>query len=519
MPLAEAVECVLAKRRVTEKMRRHVAWHLALVSRDDWAAGAERLSLLWFDDGYEVYGYGDRVFTDGAGALIERLGDGLDVRLNQVVRRIDHRQSPVRISTDDATFEADAVVVTLPLGVLKTDAVAFDPPLPESKQQAIARLGMGSLTKVVLSFDAAFWPTSQYAFGHLSPDILRTPTLIVNLWKTHKRPILVMLIGGEQGRRVERWPAEETSAWAVEVLEDVFGPDLPAAHKLEVTKWDSDPFALGSYAYVAVGSTPDDIDALAAPVSDRLLFAGEATERTHWACLHGAYVSGLREAARLTGDPTLLPSRHFTENRRWREMLQRADRFFNLIGKAIDPEEVRARVGVLARSSVFGGVSAGDLKVLATMFVRRSLADGEMLCGEGDAADCVFAIAEGEVDVYLATSTEPVARRFPGDVVGEYGMFLSGERSATLRARGPSSVLTLEYEHFRRFLLAFPQSMLSLFALCVSQLYTSQTAGRRLTNLSLQTPDRIHDRIIERHDGHDVPFNHPNSVLQPEESS
>ena len=108
-------------------------------------------------------------------------------------------------------FEADAVVVTLPLGVLKADAVTFDPPLPERKRQAIARLGMGSLTKVILSFDVAFWPTNQYAFGHLSPDIHRTPTSIVNLWKTHKKPILVMLIGGEQGRRVERWPTEETA--------------------------------------------------------------------------------------------------------------------------------------------------------------------------------------------------------------------------------------------------------------------------------------------------------------------
>ena len=107
-----------------------------------------------------------------------------------------------------------------------------------------------------------------------------------------------------------------------------------------MTGWASDPFAQGSYSYIALGATPDDIDALAMPVGERLLFAGEATTRIHWGSMHSAYVSGLREAARLTGDQSLLPGRNFTENRRWREMLQRANRFFNVAGKSVDPEEV-----------------------------------------------------------------------------------------------------------------------------------------------------------------------------------
>jgi CRP-like cAMP-binding protein len=117
------------------------------------------------------------------------------------------------------------------------------------------------------------------------------------------------------------------------------------------------------------------------------------------------------------------------------------------------------------------------------MFGRRSLADGEILCREGDAADCIFAIAEGEIDVFLADNSPAVARRLPGDVVGEFGMFLPRGRSATLRARGPSSVLTLDYEHFKRFLLAFPQSMLSLLALCVSQLHAIQTTEKSASRL------------------------------------
>ncbi len=196
----------------------------------------------------------------------------------------------------------------------------------------------------------------------------------------------------------------------------------------------------------------------------------------HWACMHSAYVSGLREAARLTGDQSLMPSRNFTENRRWREMLQRANRFFNMAGRDVDPEEARARVEVLAGSAMFESISAGDLKVLAMMFERRQLADGEILCRAGEPADSVFAVADGEIDVYLPDVARPVARRRRGDIVGEHGLFLPGGRSATLRASGPTSVLTLDYEHFRRFLLAFPQSMLSLFGQSVREAQ-AQRAG------------------------------------------
>lgn len=160
-------------------------------------------------------------------------------------------------------------------------------------------------------------------------------------------------------------------------------------------------------------------------------------------------------------------------------MLQRANRFFNLVGRTLDPGEARARVEVLSRSSVFATVPASDLKVLAMMFERRSLADGEVLCHAGDPADCVFAVADGVVDVLLPGATAPAVERHIGDVVGEYGMFLSARRSATLRARGPTSVLTLRYSHFRRFMLAFPESMLALFQLCVSRLQAGQSTAPR----------------------------------------
>ena len=52
--------------------------------------------------------------------------------------------------TTTQTFKGDAVLITLPLGVLKNhpSMVQFHPPLPEWKTAAIHRMGFGNLNKV-----------------------------------------------------------------------------------------------------------------------------------------------------------------------------------------------------------------------------------------------------------------------------------------------------------------------------------------------------------------------------------
>lgn len=153
--VAEAVARVLERSTLSEADRRLVDWHITLCARADYAADPDRLSLQWGEDGYEVYGYGDSVFLDGYGALIDALAAGLDIRLRQVVTRVRYNEAPgpVQVETDRGEFEADTVLVTLPLGVMQRGSVRFDPPLPPRKRAALARLRMGALTKVFVRFE------------------------------------------------------------------------------------------------------------------------------------------------------------------------------------------------------------------------------------------------------------------------------------------------------------------------------------------------------------------------------
>jgi monoamine oxidase len=74
---------------------------------------------------------------------------------------------------------------------------------------------------------------------------------------------------------------------------------------MTVTGWADDPYAAGAYTHVPPGSSNADLDLLGTPVAGRLLFAGEQTHSRRVGYADGAMTSGIREAKRLLGRPTV----------------------------------------------------------------------------------------------------------------------------------------------------------------------------------------------------------------------
>ena len=90
---------------------------------------------------------------------------------------------------------------------------------------------------------------------------------------------------------------------ALAVLRRSFGAHVTSLFKRSVVSdWGRNPYARGSYSYVAVGGSGRDYDELAWPVgvcSQRVFFCGEHTNGQHPATATGAFISGLREAQRI----------------------------------------------------------------------------------------------------------------------------------------------------------------------------------------------------------------------------
>lgn len=95
---------------------------------------------LWAWDEDEAFDGDDVVFPGGYHQIVERLAEGLDIRLNEVVTAIYYDGEGVEVETSSGVFIADRVIVTLPLGVLQRGLVAFDPPLPADHQVTGSRI-------------------------------------------------------------------------------------------------------------------------------------------------------------------------------------------------------------------------------------------------------------------------------------------------------------------------------------------------------------------------------------------
>ncbi len=260
------------------------------------AADVDELQFPGWDHEQEFAGE-QRMFPTGYGSIIDGLAKGLDIQLQTIVHMIDYSGSRVTVTTSAGKFEARQVVLTVPLGVLKSGAIRFSPELPQDKQGAISRLGMGLLDKVVLRFEESFWPKS-HILAFLSDQGDQWPD-VFNLQPVCGQPVLAAFKSGRAARADERRSDAELVEALMRQLRLAFGDRAARPEAWQVTRWASDPLAGGSYSFLRLGSSPEDHDRLAAPLGDKLFFAGEATHRDHSATVHGAYLSGVREARHL----------------------------------------------------------------------------------------------------------------------------------------------------------------------------------------------------------------------------
>ncbi|KAI9879947.1 MAG: hypothetical protein M1830_006255 [Pleopsidium flavum] len=294
-------------------------WHFANLEYAN-AANVGKLSLGGWDQDIGNEFEGEHAQIIGGYLQVPRAlwqsPSKLDVRTRQVVRRIVYSTGDLdggrgKIEFDNGeTIDADRVVCTLPLGVLKVNSVRFEPSLPSWKTGAIERLGFGTLNKVILVYEEAFWDVNQDMFGLLRDSRLENSLdqedyisgrgrfyLFWNCIKTCGRPMLIALMAGDAAHQAESTSDSTLIGEVTEQLGKMFKPaPIPSPSEVIVTRWGKDPFARGSYSYVGVQARPDDYDAMARPVGN-LHFAGEATCGTHPATVHGAYLSGLRAAS------------------------------------------------------------------------------------------------------------------------------------------------------------------------------------------------------------------------------
>ncbi|CAJ1919044.1 flavin monoamine oxidase family protein [Aeromonas jandaei] len=281
----------------TEEEQRIIDFVLSSTIEHEYGGSIEQLSSYWFDSDEDFSG-DEWVLYNGYQSVVEYLAQDLDIRLEQEIIKVEYESNAeVIVKTINRTYQAAQVILTLPLGVLKSGRVEFQPPLPSRKAQAIRKLGVGTLNKCCLHFPYAFWDT-RYDWINNIPDTGNKGQWVewVSLARHTNQPVLIGFNAAEFALHVEQLDDQDTVSSAMAALRAMYGANIPDPMSYLITRWSADPYAMGAYSYNGLGATPKARDDLAKSIAHRLFFAGEATERHFFQTVHGAYLSGVRAA-------------------------------------------------------------------------------------------------------------------------------------------------------------------------------------------------------------------------------
>lgn len=293
--LGAAVDAAATRAELSDSDRAQLAFYVTTEIEDEYAAGADQLSANTFDHG--DYADGDQdVVTSGYDAMPRLLAEGLRIQLTTPVTAITRRDNSVVVHAKDRSFEGPAAIVTVSLGVLKSGAIAFDPPLPDPQLRAVNALGFGVLSKSFFRFSRRTWDVENAFYQYIGVE--------PGVWSqwfslpSAAGPIALAFNAGDRGRWAESTSPRELMASALPVARRLFGADVSPV-EVRTSNWAADPYARGSYSFHAPGSGLSDRRRLAEPIGDRLYLAGEAVGVNNPATVTGAVVSGRYAAGEL----------------------------------------------------------------------------------------------------------------------------------------------------------------------------------------------------------------------------
>jgi monoamine oxidase len=224
------------------------------------------------------------------------------------VESVDWIAKEIRVSVNKGQpYIVDKLIISVPVTMLNpavTDfqRLSFDPS-PKEQLNAFAQIGFGTVIKLVMIWESAFWKTRI-------PDakFIFSDCFIPTWWTQYPLdlPILTGWLGGPAAAAVSQEPDVFFLKRGFESLSAVFDVPVPELknklYDFRVFNWAKEPRCRGAYSYATVKSRQAKI--LSRKSWDhRIYFAGEAFyEGPHPGTVEAAVVSGLDTAKQLLAE-------------------------------------------------------------------------------------------------------------------------------------------------------------------------------------------------------------------------
>ncbi|KAL3417463.1 N1-acetylpolyamine oxidase [Phlyctema vagabunda] len=219
------------------------------------------------------------------------------LRLSTVITNITKSDDGVIVYAEDGScIQADYAITTFSVGVLQSEAVKFEPELPDWKKVAINTMQMGVYSKIFMQFkpEDVFWDKETNYFLYASKERGYYPVFqsLDNVDFFPGSGIFFVTVVTEQSLIVDQQSDEETLAQIMAVLRTMYpNTTIPDPIDFMYPRWSTTPWSYGSFSNWPPGLTLEGHQNLRAPVG-RVHFAGEATSAEFYGYLHGAYFEG-----------------------------------------------------------------------------------------------------------------------------------------------------------------------------------------------------------------------------------
>jgi len=255
-------------------------WKNDKLKKQNWASNFyseyKFKNTTWFGffENHMVPNIRDRIIYDSPVTHIDYGGDKVIVR-----------------NAADEEFEADKVLITVPVKILQGDAMSFSPALPDFKTNAISTINMPDGIKVFIEFSERFYPDILFTGGLISAFINSDKTFYdAAFGKDSQRNILGLFSVGENASPYATARSEQqTIELVMNELDTIFdGKASNYYMKHVIQNWSKEPYIQGSYSIDFDGNFSRIVSDLAAPVNNKLFFAGEATTTENSSTVHGA---------------------------------------------------------------------------------------------------------------------------------------------------------------------------------------------------------------------------------------
>ena len=206
------------------------------------------------------------------------------VQMNTPVASIDYGGELISLTDKSGNIiQANKVIVTVPVSIVKSGSISFSPSLPGTMTNSLAKIGMDASIRVVLDFKKNFWGENTGCIwgGATGPQYLNA-----GVGRSENYRTLSITINGPK--------AEELSALGPDMITSILAEldavyagqgtlfvrrDINTNQILSIIQdWSKEEFIKGGYSYPLVNATNDDRKNISLPISDKVFFAGEATD-------------------------------------------------------------------------------------------------------------------------------------------------------------------------------------------------------------------------------------------------